>query len=346
MKSFNCFLVFFLVFLFLSPVCLYSQTQSVIRDSEALSAPQQSKTGPVPPPGVKPKTPDKVGLKETDKVISGVPGYLWRHGCGPTSVGMVVGYYDTHGYSNLIPGDASTQTAAVDQAIASQDSELNPQHYEDYALPMDSSTPNILDDKSEPPSGDEHASNCMADFMHTSWSVDSNRYGWSWSNMIGTSFTDYVNLVAPGYLPSYVNYYPGKSITWTILTTQINANKPMVFLVDTDGDGYTDHFVTVFGFRDSQGYQEYACLDTWSPAEAIRWERFRPMKAGDPWGVWGGTSFALSAPPETPTPSPTPLLHIALIDYLLDKPGSSGSDSNTDGDIDVADVIYLMINPQ
>lgn len=312
--------------------------------SDAFSAPQQSTTGPVPPPSVKLKTPDKVVLKDTDKVISEVPGYLWRHGCGPTSIGMVIGYYDTHGYSNLIPGDAATQTGDVNQAIASQNNVSSPRHYEDYALPMDSGTPNILEDKSEPPTGDEHKDDCMADFMHTSWSVDNNRYGWSWSNMIGPAFTDYVNLVASEYLPSYENYYPSKPITWSVLTTQIGATKPMVFLVDTDGDGYTDHFVTVVGFRDTLGYQEYACLDTWSPATEIRWERFRPLKNGDPWGVWGGTSFALSAPPETPTPTPTPGPWIVLIDYLLGRPDSPGTDSNTDGWIDIGDVIHMIIS--
>jgi hypothetical protein len=346
MKSLKRITGFLLFFSFLVPVYLYSQTESIAQNTEALSAPQQSTTGPVPPLGVKPKARDKDALKATDKLISGVPGYLWRHGCGATSVGMVVGYYDTHGYPNLIPGDSSSQTDAVNQAIASQDNESSPKHYEDYSLPMDSVTPNILDDKSEPPSGDEHTDNCMADFMHTSFSVDNNRYGWSWSNMIGSSFTNYVNLIASQYQPSCEDYWPSKPITWSVLTTQINAEKPMVFLVDTDGNGYTDHFVTVIGFRDSRGYQEYACLDTWAPADQVRWELFRPMNAGDVWGVWGGTSFTLSAPPQTPTPTPTPtpIPFAALIDYLLGKPGSPGTDSNTDGWIDIGDVIHMILS--
>ncbi|MBN1900121.1 hypothetical protein JW926_02195 [Candidatus Sumerlaeota bacterium] len=325
----------------LAPVCLHAQPDAAMRDAKDLSAPQQSTTGPVPPPGVKPKTPDKVGLKANDKLISGVPGYLWRHGCGPTCVGMVIGYYDSHGYPELIPGDAATQTDQVNQAIASQDSESNPRHYEDYSLPLDDSTPNILEDKSEPPVGDEHSSNCVADFMHTSWSVDNNRYGWSWSNMIGAGFVSYVNLVASEYQPSCADYYPGNPITWSVLTTQIDANMPMVFLVDTDGDGYTDHFVTAIGYRDSQGFQEYACFDTWNPADEVRWEPFRPINAGDTWGIWGGTSFTLSAPPVTPTPYPWAY----LVDYLLERPGSSGDDLNEDKKIDIADVIFMMINP-
>lgn len=33
--------------------------------------------------------------------ISGVPYYPWRDGCSPTAAGMVLGYWDTHGYSNF-----------------------------------------------------------------------------------------------------------------------------------------------------------------------------------------------------------------------------------------------------
>ncbi len=50
---------------------------------------QQSTTGPEPPPGL------DMGLnleKNTNAqvVISGVPTYIWHHGCGPTALGMVV----------------------------------------------------------------------------------------------------------------------------------------------------------------------------------------------------------------------------------------------------------------
>ncbi len=89
-------------------------------------------------------------------VIDGVPGYEWRHGCGPTAIGMVIGYHDTHGFDALIPGDASTQTSEVDQAIASERSPGDPGHYEDYSLPYDDEGTGLLADRSEDPPGDEH----------------------------------------------------------------------------------------------------------------------------------------------------------------------------------------------
>jgi hypothetical protein len=65
----------------------------------------------------------------------------------------------------------------------------------------------------------------------------------------------------------------------------------MVFLVDTDGNGGTDHFVTAIGYRD-QPSQQYAVWDTWT-TKTLRWENFKFIQNGVPWGIWGGWSFSL-----------------------------------------------------
>jgi hypothetical protein len=258
-------------------------------------APHQSTSGPTRPANVAPIRAEKTVLVPlTDRLMTGVPFYLWRHGCGPTSDGMTVGYYDGHGFPLLIPGNASTQTPAVNQAIASQDSASNPQHYEDYCLPMDTGEPNPLPDKSEPPPGDEHASNCIGDYMHTSWSADDNFYGWSWSNYIGPAFQSYVQQMAPEYVTTYTNYTLS-TITWSVLTNEIDNNRPLVLLVDSDGDGYTDHFVTVVGYRESTTPYQYGCHDTWDNSN-VRWEDFvlmAPAGDGGAWSVWGGTTFTI-----------------------------------------------------
>ena len=259
-------------------------------------APQQSTTGPIPPPSV---GPVKVRLFDgggTSRTISGVPAYMWRHGCGPTAVGMVLGYYDAHGFPALFPGDASTQTSSVSQGIASQGSGTKGSgaqlHYEEYALPMDDGQSSPLADCSATYPNGCHVSNSVADFMHTSWSLDGNFYGWSWSNMILPSFTSYAALRSPYYQPQGTSYYMGSSLTWSVLTNEIDNNRPMVFLVDSTGDGATDHFVTIVAYSDSPS-QQYGCLDTWySP---IRWCNFRSMSSTYSWGVWGGWSFNLSA---------------------------------------------------
>jgi hypothetical protein len=121
---------------------------------------QQSTTGPVRPFGV--STGIFRGGTElktaTIRIIDGVPSYNWYRGCGPTALGMVVGYHDLHGFPDLIEGDAETQTDKVNDAIA------NDQHYNDYSLPLDYS-PDLKKDNSE--LGGAHTSNCIADFMYT-----------------------------------------------------------------------------------------------------------------------------------------------------------------------------------
>jgi hypothetical protein len=253
--------------------------------------PRQSTTGPIPPPGVAPK--ERMALPDGARsvVIDGVPGYLWRHGCGPTAIGMVMGYYDTHGFDALIPGNASTQTPEVDQAIASERSPGNPGHYEDYSLPLDDGGTGILPDRSEFPVGDEHPDDSIADFMRTSWSASSNYYGWSWSVDVIPAFESYASYANPDFVSDSKEFAMNDgTLSWAVLAEEIDHNRPMVFLVDSDGDGATDHFVTVVGYAETPT-QQYGCLDTWEPASEVRWCDFLQMAGGRPWGIYKGWTF-------------------------------------------------------
>jgi len=278
--------------------------------------PEQTTTGPEPPAIVKDRDAQKILVTASEqggvqRVISGVPNYLWRHGCGPTALGMVIGYYDRHGYDDLIFGNASTQTSNVDQAIASGGNASNPypagseRHYEDYASPEDYLTPTILPDdyigKRTP-----HADDCIADYMDTSKSTRGNRYGWSWASEIDDAFIGYVNQQNAGYNPTATEYmWSTGALTWQLLTNEINNNRPMGFIVDTDGDGSTDHFVAVVGYDDGNP-RKYGCYDTWYTN--IRWETFQGMASGVPWGISRGWTFSLAPPfiPEPNEPNPVP----------------------------------------
>ena len=268
---------------------------------------QHSTTGPLPPANVTApnaaRSLARSGNVYIDGVSSAVPCYYWWDGCGPTAVGMVVGYWDSHGYDLLIPGDATSQDAnpAVHQAISSHDTGSGPQSYEDYALPDDESSSSVLPDMSTTNPAGAHTSDSIADFMHTSWSADGLFYGWSYNTMIGTAFHDYVDYVHPAYMPSTHDYYMSNTLTWTLVKQQIDAGRPMVFLVDSNGDGSTDHFVPVIGYNDTS--HEYACWDTWYGTP--RWESFHAMQSGNAWGVYEGTTFSLSAPAVDTTPPVT-----------------------------------------
>jgi hypothetical protein len=272
----------------------------------AAPAPQTlTTTGPVPPPTVKPATGARraAAMAEGEHVIAGVPDYLWRHGCAPTSVGMIIGYYDGHGFPDLVPYDATTQTETAQQMIASQRTAGHPGHYEDYSLPKEADGGTILKDKSEAPAGDEHASDSVADFMHTSWSVDGLAYGWSFTDMAGPAFADYVHLRLPEAVATYQEYFYGaggsSDLTLAVLQQEVDAGRPMVFFVDSSGDGVIDHAVAAIGYRETSGYPEYACWDTWY--QRIRWEPFTGTST-TAWGVWGAESFALSGVGDTRPP--------------------------------------------
>lgn len=280
--------------LFPKILALVSAVYFLTSASFAQDPPQQSSTGPTPPPGIaeKVENPEKNSKATT---IDDVPAYSWRHGCGPTALGMVMGYYDAHGFGHLIPGDASTQTNEVNQAIASEGSGDNTTgiqlHYEDYSLPMDSGSPSPRTDRSANYPDNCHDNNCLADWMETSWSSMGNYYGWSFSDKIIPSFTSYVDYIENNDIYTATEYRMGSSLTFDVLKREINNDRPMVFLVDTDSNGGTDHFVTIVGFIEEDGEEWYGCLDTWAPTAAIRWCEFKQMSAGVSWGIWGGWSF-------------------------------------------------------
>lgn len=237
---------------------------------------QQSTTGEIPPKGI-----DLIGHVSKNSsdiqaqyLISGVPAYYWRYGCGPTALGMVLGYYDGNGFPNIFPDSAATQTPAVQQAISSTE------HYDDYSLPLDY-YPTLLLDKSEAPAGDEHSNNCIADFMETSQSVVGNYYGWSWSSDISPAFTDYLS-----YATTYqgtAQYHSFSTFSFSSFIPEMDANKPMMALVDTDNDGYTDHFITLIGYKQDAGVDYYACYQTWD--YTVHYYEYKQIAVGQPWGI-------------------------------------------------------------
>ena len=246
---------------------------------------QQSTTGPIPPQGI-----DR-GLYPQSRsqiTIAGVPAYIWQNGCGPTAVGMVIGYWDVHGCPDMVVGDASTQTADVDAMIANDNGNIDcgaalADHYRDYSCPIDTS-PNMLQDKSQ--TGGAHASDCVADFMRTSWSSVGNYYGWSYSDDVPGSFESYVNLSASQYDPTATNI-GFSSFSWDDYKAEIDAGRPVVLLVDTDGNGSTDHFVTGIGYDDAT--MQYGVHDTWDTS--VHWFSWRGLAAGNDWGIYGVTTF-------------------------------------------------------
>jgi hypothetical protein len=215
---------------------------------------------------------------------------------------MILSYWNWYersvGYDWVLPGDSTTQSEAVNQAIASTD------HLADYSKPFDT-YPNLVLDKSEP-GNSPHVSNSLADFMSTSFSSRDNYYGWSWFSDVPKAFTAYLNSVSPGGFTIETSNVRLNDATldWEIYKTWIDRGIPVMLLVDSNGDGETDHFIPGIGYDDTDpNIKRYAAYNTWDGA--VHWYVWGPMVSGQMFGVYGATLLEIENP-EFPTVTPVP----------------------------------------
>ncbi|MCC7204368.1 MAG: hypothetical protein IT441_04765 [Phycisphaeraceae bacterium] len=240
-------------------------------------------------------------------VIASVPAYEWWFGCTPTAVGMLMGYYDQAGYINLMPGNASTQTDAVNEAIASSgngfyingDTAVTPGtpgsgHIPDYALyggnagnDEDLSSP--IPDMSELDPTNAHANDSIADFLGTSRSSLGLEMGGTWGTYIAAGVMAYFTYRGYTDVAAAVTIAWG-SLSWDAYTAQIDADQPVLLSVDSDGNGTVDHTVLAIGY-DRQTHQ-YACHRTWetddpftAQDEALFWYDFTGVATGVDFGI-------------------------------------------------------------
>jgi hypothetical protein len=103
----------------------------------------------------------------------------------------------------------------------------------------------------------------------------------------------YINMVNPGgYAATSTNlYYSNGTLNWNSFKAEIDAGRPVVLLVDSDGDGSTDHFIPAFGYDDSTGINKYAAYNTWD--SSVHWYDFGPMINGKAWGIYGATTLGV-----------------------------------------------------
>jgi hypothetical protein len=113
-------------------------------------------------------------------------------------------------------------------------------------------------------------------------------------------FTSYKGYTFNSWYEPLAGGAPG--FAWSDLVGEIGAGRPLMFLVDTDGNGGTDHFIPVFGYDDrgNDGLW-YASYTTWHEAETVDWFEFRPM--GNAWGVGYATFLVPAGLPAVPEPA-------------------------------------------
>ena len=214
--------------------------------------------------------------------LTSVPAYNWYHGCTPTAVGSIMGYWDLHGYSNMFTAsgwNAVKLTANVQDQISS------PAHNAKYdPTPDNASLPT-------PPK------TSIADFLGTS--KDPLGYGSTYTSNIPSGMTGYASYRGYSSTAQENLYLAGIiGLTWSKLTSEINAGRPMLFDVDSDADGKNDHSVPVFGYDDrGSGGKWFGCYTTWSEDETIQWYQFTGIKSGHAFGIYDGDSFRITSAP-------------------------------------------------
>jgi len=224
---------------------------------------------------------DQVPAMGAGAPLSGVPEYIWWHGCSPTAGGMMVGFWDGKpGFGSLYDGDAAvwggsgasgTKSMVAGTAHITAGSE-NGYTYGDWH--NSASYPNH---QANP--------NCLADFMKT---VD----GGSYTSNIVSGLEAYVEWDNPATAvnESYpatttldeVPYYGG-SYDFNDLKAEIDAGRPVLLDIVTipvkDGS-LAGHSVVAYGYQDNMfTLQEpgsgatvtvggFAVMDTWSNGTA------------------------------------------------------------------------------
>jgi len=219
--------------------------------------------------------------------LSLAPAYNWYHGCGPTAAGSIIGFWDVRGYDNLFTASGWDQVKLTSNV---QDQISSPEHNAKYDPTPDRT------DLATP------AKTSIADWFMTS--VDPLQFGWAYLSYAPSALKDYA--AYRGYTSTAGNWSYGYDLTWNSLVGELNAGKPLMFLVDSDGDGGTDHFVPVYGYEDrGAAGKYYACYTTWTENESLEWYQFRGMSNAYTWGVGYATYFH-------PVPEPLTVIFLGL----------------------------------
>lgn len=228
-----------------------------------------------------------VATSQADVItIPDVPSYIWYNGCGPTALGMIIGYWEAHGYENLIAGSNSwtTNNAGVKMMIAS------PGHIAQYAPTPDC---NLV----------PHADNCVADFSWTSrdWTGHTTPFGWSAFGMQPQGLLGYAAFKGYTCFDSWTETYYDDPF-WAAYIDEILAERPVELLIDSNQDGTPDHFVTGIGFDNSTSTLKYGCYNTWD--QIVHWYDVGFCLPSKNYGVYGATYF-------DPIPEPVSVLLLA-----------------------------------
>ena len=110
---------------------------------------------------------------------------------------------------------------------------------------------------------------------------DRNYYGYIWMADVRYAIPAYVQAVSP--YKGICTPYQVETIGWHVIQNEILSGRPMVFMVDSEGDGAADLFVTVAGVNTVDGVNYYGCYNTWD--RELHWYPYQGPTRGQPWSV-------------------------------------------------------------
>jgi len=271
-----------------------------------------------------------VGWADTS-VLSGVPEYEWFHGCGVTSAGMMMGYWDGQpGYGNLFTydgGDASTQWGNTDGSTGVYHM-ISSKEHNDSTFNQDNCT-------------HTNASNCLGCFTHTDPVVGGTYYAdlpvglrlyadWDDPTTGADESYDFIADYSILYHPDWDPAEEPGCFTFEFLKTEIDQGRPLLLGASLDGAG---HGVVAYGYQDNPGTDDdwYAVRDTWVD--------------GDSDGVYGVTAKVEDSTEwwlwETPQSGDVfgERYYISQATYFYPNPGGSVSDAGSNDSFGTAQPI-------
>lgn len=202
--------------------------------------------------------------------------------CAPDSIAMLLGYWDVHnGYSSLFPGPFLGSSPGNGQYLTSN-----------------ANVQSVINTLAGP------------NYCNTDYSS-----GTAINNVI-PSIKNYAALFG-GYNFNASLITPSSiSSAESTLANNINAGNPMIFYIDSNGDGIVDHLAPVFGYETIGANSYYATYT--SEDESPIWILFQKVKSGNIGGVYQEIQITPQATPE-PTTLSLAILGGALSLILLRK---------------------------
>lgn len=271
-------------------------------------------------------------------VISGVPEYPNFYGCAPSCGAMILGYWDSHGYPHLYPGDPMPWRAELKQLVASS------RHREDFWVgPFGSKEPDpwwFREPRVLPTARD-----CVADFMLTSVMLTflpfpppdgtyvGNADGWTSPDQVSNGL-EYFARWRNGCYGFRADHHQTVSFE-DLYKSEIDAGRPVILFVMLGS--VVDHCTVGYGYDDSDPENlNYAAMDTFlgnEPGE-VDWR---------PWSeVHGGIAVH---PPIDGDVNGDRCVNVSDILFIRDALGAVGegipADMDQSGVVNMSDVLYV-----